>query len=358
MNKIESSFLHMARLAGALASGAEEWHSLPYILEFAPNNLCNLRCLMCAHNAGVPPRKMKKEDTVRVLDELLPRAGLLVPSALSEPLLSGIELIVEKCTEYDTWLNIITNGTLLTPEKFEFVAPRIFYLKFSFETHVEATFEKLRVNADYATTLENLKYATRRSTELNIPFTVVTILMQPLLDELLDFVDFLAGIGVQRLDVLHFLENAPDGDPLRVMGTVPEEKLMALREKLIAKTESLNMDIRFDMPAPLGGFFIRTQRPFRGIMPEIVDTFHNTLKKEYPNFCHHMACYLRVDPEGNAYPCCRATEDLRLGNILHQSFEEVWNGEPARVLRRSLFSGKLLPCCQACTARPGSGTPL
>ena len=93
-------------------------------------------------------------------------------------------------------------------------------------------------------------------------------------------------------------------------------------------------------------------------LPEIVDTFHNTLKEEYPTFCHHMASYLKVDVDGSAYPCCLGPADLRLGNILHQSFDEVWNGERARSLRRSFFTKDLLPPCRTCYARPDSGTPI
>ena len=75
-------------------------------------------------------------------------------------------------------------------------------------------------------------------------------------------------------------------------------------------------------------------------------------------FCHHMASYLKVDVDGSAYPCCLGPADLRLGNILHQSFDEVWNGERARSLRRSFFTKDLLPPCRTCYARPDSGTKI
>ena len=37
-----------------LATQAEVWQSRPSWLEFAPNNVCNLRCVMCGQSDGVP----------------------------------------------------------------------------------------------------------------------------------------------------------------------------------------------------------------------------------------------------------------------------------------------------------------
>ena len=49
-----------------------------------------------------PLHTMPKEKAAEILDELLPRASVLTPSDISEPLLNNIKLLVEKCREHDT----------------------------------------------------------------------------------------------------------------------------------------------------------------------------------------------------------------------------------------------------------------
>ncbi len=359
MVDINGSLRHVVKLSGHFARQDTEWESLPYHIEFAPNNFCNLRCRMCPHGKDIPAESMDKEDVIKVLDMLLPRAGLITPSALSEPMLSNIELMFEKCEEHDAWMNIITNGTLLTPERFESLSKRIFQVKFSFETHVKETFEYLRVGAVYEKTLENLKYLAGTCERRGIPFTVVTILIKPVIEEIEEFIDFLNNLGVKRLDILHFLEmNSPHPEDLKVIGEVPMSELLELKERIVRKTALYGMDVRFDMPPPLGGFYLRSPKPLRGIMPEIVDAIHNTLKKEYPRFCHHMAAYLKVEPSGDVYPCCRAPKRLKLGNILELDIEKIWNGGKMRSIRESFFSGKLPQPCMECSSNPLTGAPF
>ena len=72
MSKVARELKNFFAVFADLASGAEEWSSRPAWLEFAPNNICNLRCIMCAQADGVPVEVMKKEDAVKLLDGVLP----------------------------------------------------------------------------------------------------------------------------------------------------------------------------------------------------------------------------------------------------------------------------------------------
>jgi radical SAM protein with 4Fe4S-binding SPASM domain len=55
-----------------------------------------------------------------------------------------------------------------------------------------------------------------------------------------------------------------------------------------------------------------------------------------------------MDPEGNVYPCL--TLNRQMGNIGGQSFEEIWNGEAAGRIRRTVAACRE-PCWMICTAR-------
>jgi radical SAM protein with 4Fe4S-binding SPASM domain len=56
--------------------------------------------------------------------------------------------------------------------------------------------------------------------------------------------------------------------------------------------------------------------------------------------------------DGRMDVCCIATGESQtryaLGNLLTQSFQEVWNGPAAREFRRTVNSGNPLPPCRRC----------
>ena len=118
MSKIVRELRNYYAVVADLASEALEWTSQPAWLEFAPNNVCNLRCIMCQQADGLPVEVMKKEDAIRLLDEVLPAMSLWTPSALSEPLLADWKTVLKKCREHEVYLNMYSNCTLLTGEKF------------------------------------------------------------------------------------------------------------------------------------------------------------------------------------------------------------------------------------------------
>ena len=74
--------------------------------------------------------------------------------------------------------------------------------------------------------------------------------------------------------------------------------------------------------------------------------------------CHQPWVNLTVDFAGRVVACCR---DLRseyvLGNLLEQPAADVWNGEPARALRRALAKRRPqdIPVCARCDA-PWTGS--
>jgi len=100
-----------------LATDAEEWSCKPAWIEFAPNNLCNLRCVMCGQSEEWPLELMAKDKAIAVLDEVLPTASLITPTAISEPMLGNIRLIADKCREHDTYMNFNSNATVLNGQR-------------------------------------------------------------------------------------------------------------------------------------------------------------------------------------------------------------------------------------------------
>ena len=44
---------------------------------------------------------------------------------------------------------------------------------------------------------------------------------------------------------------------------------------------------------------------------------------------------------GDVYMCCPSWLDMPIGNLTRQSVEEIWNGEKAQEIRRSILDGRL-----------------
>jgi radical SAM protein with 4Fe4S-binding SPASM domain len=75
---------------------------------------------------------------------------------------------------------------------------------------------------------------------------------------------------------------------------------------------------------------------------------HSELSVEQAGFCPMVMGYFKVEPDGEAFPCCRAPEELRLGNVFEDGFEGVWNGEPMQQLRQRMFAGDYPESCKGC----------
>lgn len=65
--------------------------------------------------------------------------------------------------------------------------------------------------------------------------------------------------------------------------------------------------------------------------------------------CNKPFTNLLVKEDGSAYICCYLAEPhLSLGNLNVQSFDEIWNSEPARLLRVEMIEDILPRACSHC----------
>lgn len=64
-------------------------------------------------------------------------------------------------------------------------------------------------------------------------------------------------------------------------------------------------------------------------------------------FCAQPFANASVDGNGNVYLCCAAFLNTHAGNLLKNTFDEVWNSESAQELRRSILDGSYSHCIEA-----------
>lgn len=59
--------------------------------------------------------------------------------------------------------------------------------------------------------------------------------------------------------------------------------------------------------------------------------------------CHYPWTWMVVTADGGVMPCCFTSGQL--GNLYEASADEIWNGDIARELRKSIVSGNIHPIC-------------
>ncbi len=69
---------------------------------------------------------------------------------------------------------------------------------------------------------------------------------------------------------------------------------------------------------------------------------------ESQHFCILPWIHTHMNQNGKLYPCCRVDQTYEYGSLKENSFEEIWNGEPVRALRRSLIQDSPFPNCAGC----------
>ena len=343
-----------------LSSQAEEWNSRPAWLEFAPSNVCNLRCVMCAQSDGLPLEVMERDRAIEVLDQILPSASLLTPSALSEPMLANMRLMVEKCREHDTYLNFHTNATVLDGEKLRDIGDRVHQLFISFDSPVKETFEELRAPANFERVRDNIVSILPVAHELNIPVTFVSVFMRQNADQIAELVDFLAELGAAAtncsLRVQPMLDNST-----RTAGMLPEdayteEELTGFVDAACDRARVQRLNLYVEVDGPLYREITDFPSKLRGVIPDVLMESTQHTRENFPGFCAMASYYMKIEPNGKVFPCCRGPEELVMGNVLEQSVEEIWNGDRYREFRRRMFSGDYPDVCKGCdvlTANPG-----
>lgn len=359
MSKVARELKNYYRVIADLASEAEVWTSRPAWLEFAPNNVCNLRCIMCAQADGVPVEVMKKEDAVKLLDEVLPTTTLWTPSALSEPMLANIRLVVQKCREHEVYLNMYSNCTLLDGAKFADMADRIHKLWISFDSNRKDVLEMLRAGADFDKVVANIRSVLQVATERQVPVGFVAVLVKDNCASMHELVDFLADLGAVQahadLRVQPMLDNAVRCRDQNVFAAFTPEQIQADLDRACERARVRGMNFHVDIDDPYRRTVVCQPPIVRPITPEVMSVMVEEVKERFPHFCSMASNYVKIEPNGAVFPCCRGPRELQMGNVNEQSLTEIWNGDKYREFRRRMHARDYPEVCRGCdvlTANP------
>jgi len=267
---------------------------LPDTLDVDICNRCNLSCLTCFHS--VKQFKSFPDMSMGTLKNLLSqaqgRASTITFGNHGEPFLhpQAIEMI-QAVKQQGFFLNLITNGTLLTPETAQAVIDaKVDRLVFSLDSVDPQIYPQLRPGAELSNTLKNvlnflkLNFAQGLKIYTNIS-TVNSLLCRK---SKIDIYEYFADLPVQVVytsDIINFQDN------------------LAIREESKFRQQYQHITNSRELPVCLNGFD-----------------------------------RLLIRPNGNASLCAIDWNSIHiLGNINQTPYYELWNQQPARTFRQGLL---------------------
>ncbi len=178
----------------------------PRMLDLVPTHRCNLRCVGCVHYKHDGPYDLELDAFHRILDESAPWVVQYQLCSLGEPFMNkDVPEMLALAARRGIGSNVMTNGTLITPELADFLmgTARIDILTFSIDGATAETCERLRrglVFDDLLKAVAGVADAKRRHGASTV-VQANTIAMMDNIEELPDLVRLAKRVGIEDINV-------------------------------------------------------------------------------------------------------------------------------------------------------------
>ena len=313
-----------------------DYTKLPILGEIAVTYRCNNRCRFCyAGCDGACGRldspDIEAEKIERVIDIFKNDAKIPFFSFTGgEPLMrKDLERLMKYAVDKDLKINLVTNGTLATPERAKSLYEAgLRTAQISLESPDEEIHDALcGRKGSWKQTVDGIK-ALRDAgitVQTNTTATRMNIDTLPRLPELSK------SLGCVRMSVNLFIptKRSPQADAL----FVSYEEIGATVDKI--RRAAFNADIDFLWYSPL---------------PMCI---YNPLAKGLGNkSCAACDGLISVDPDGNVLPC--SSWDEHVGNLLTEGFHDVWFNKRAQAIKNKCFAHQICQNCHAFVACQGA----
>jgi MoaA/NifB/PqqE/SkfB family radical SAM enzyme len=258
---------------------------------------------------------------------------------------------------------LTTNGTIINDERADALAA---LASAGFLKHISVSIDGPGERHDHARgvkgTFERTAAGLRRLQEAArkrhapLRVSINTTVANESLDALEDMVDVAQELGVDAIGLNHLMFSTPEevAETVRLTGApgpaaistfvtedpgVDPGRVAAKVEALAAKCRERG--IRFDM------------RP--KVRPAITADYY-TPGTPLAGRCLYPFLYARVSFSGKVYFCPFIR--VEVGDLTHQSLEQIWTGDRYVSLRKSLLEEGIFPVCRRCCKVELAGTPM
>ena len=232
--------------------------ALPSLVNLESTLGCNLECVMCgSHLSGVTKKRRVMSDELiqRIRNQVLGGVQDLSLTVAGEPLMTPkISTFLSLAEESGAALQINSNATLMKDNQtLRRLLSGASVIKFSVDGARRETYESIRVGSDFQLVLDNIRMVVRIRNELprsvRPRLAVCMVMMRRNIEELVEMVELVHELGVDRLELAHLtvLEADLDAESLRHYPELCDRYLAEARRR------ADQLALRLHMPPAMAG---------------------------------------------------------------------------------------------------------
>jgi radical SAM protein with 4Fe4S-binding SPASM domain len=340
----------------------ETLQSMPLHVTIPTGDRCNLQCVFCTDRSSSSPTKYTDLTFNQFLQfiEPLDKALLVQLYGWGEPLFNpDYEKMFDYVAEHypGTRIYISTNGVLLTKK---WVAKLLDYGKCLVNVSLNAatpdTYERLMQKKLFhrvVKNVQNLMEVKEKRKEEDFLVTLSYVTIKPNIHELSRLIDLSDKLGIDYITLqdLNILEESHH--QLFLGDGEMEVRNIFLAARELAQVRGIYLDSFTHYSVE---YFVQDRSESVSIdLPgdclSVWEQVDNPPFYPQPGECYEPWMTFMVSQNGAVTTCCRAKDVM--GNVLEQSFDEIWNGEKYRTYRRTVNTFRPPEACLICPVKTG-----
>jgi len=328
---------------------------LPEYIEIEPVFNCNLRCIQC-HVSYEEPANTHLDLKFLKHMKGLENKWVILGSNYEPTAHPQFPEIIEGLGRLNMKIDLISNGTLFTPRMINQIAHADFRNIFiSFDGIRKQTYEKIRRNADFETTLDRIQAFKQAVSGPDTYFSINNTLMRSTLDELNETVAFWERAGFDHLGlfVMMLRDDNPDlqaeflADNMDLVYERVEEAARLIIEndyRITMSSAALNpmSPLRHEHHDLFTGGCVRSRNPKARTPVNLRNYFQSGPYPGMPVDCRSPFKFARILYNGDVQLCFQ----FIVGNIHEKPFLDIWFGKKAQRVRQ--FIREREDVCRSC----------
>ncbi len=298
---------------------------------------CNLRCEMCNHWRDTREPPVSAERFKEVITELAELGTKKIHISGGEPTLRPqIPEFVELASSLGIKVTMTTNGTLITKEKAKrLVEAGLRGVNISIDSPIRKMHEKIRgVEGAFKTTTKAVGLFQRYKRKGKLTIRINTVVSRTNYQTLETLPDLAHELGADGINLI------PVDDHCGEILSMRKKDIKLFNEEIAPKIAQRALELGLIVSDEEAYPFGQSEDEVRyGRAGRYAFGFYDS----HP--CYAPWTHSLIDFNGNVYVCCMTRERIPpLGNIIHQSFKEIWGGAAYRGIRLKMHPPALAAC--------------
>ena len=343
---------------------------VPLHVDLLVSSRCNLKCVMCnvwplaEKDSSITQREIEITEYENLVDELSSLGTRSLCISGGEPLLrKDVFSIIKKAKEKNLFVELITNGTLITNEIAQkLLASDLDLVTVSIDAPVAKMHDQIRgAKGLWERSTKGLRtlYDMRKRTKSQKPRLAIDYVFNKINCRLIpEMIDLKRSIGFDEIHLLPIIGRTSTAKEL----FLELDDLIWLKKNLKLISHKMKMqNLPTSRLTPISSICDDMENAVKGKYKILNVNLSKTAKKEISCFAPWIQA--TIDPFGNVYPCCYACtfqnssedlthtcwgdEDFPMGNLRQESFKHIWNGQKFQEFRNYCNKGRyeMCRCC-------------